>query len=79
MKEQILFLERTIREIFSGHLVIVLQDEKKRRGDYKGWVRLQISCNADLPPKEIASTMAILIQETKEILSFDLGKTKNLE
>lgn len=77
MKEPILSLEDKIREKFPDQKVTILQDEKKRKGDYKGWTRLQISCNGDLPPKEIASTMVILIQETREILALYLDNPEN--
>jgi hypothetical protein len=78
MKEPILSLEKKIHEKFPDNTVTVLQDTKKRKGEYIGWTRLQVSCNGDLPPNEIASMMPLLIQETKDFLTQYLRKKDNL-
>jgi hypothetical protein len=69
MKEPIVSLEKRIRERFPDKMVTVLGDSPHKKGNYKGWARLQISCYGDQPPHEIATVMKILIEETKEFLS----------
>jgi hypothetical protein len=74
IKEPILSLEKRIHEIFPDKKITVLQENKNHKGEYKGWTRLQISCNGDLPPHEIAEVMLTLIHETKEFLADNLEK-----
>jgi hypothetical protein len=66
MKEPIISLEGEVRNKFPNQEISILQDEKRRKGEYKGWTRLQISCSGDLPSAQIATIMQERIQSTRD-------------
>jgi len=63
----ILSLENVIKRSFPKNTVEVLD-----KGDYQGWVRLQIAYNPNLHPKDLAMGMMEMINLTREKMTHEL-------